>query len=82
MRWSKARRLARGGPWSEDKGKGKEAKALPEAKGKEVAPKINDADSKAKDATAKAKDAAANAKDASSTTRDADLKDDPPHAKA
>ena len=63
------------GPWSEDKGKGKEAKALPEAKGKEVAPKINDADSKAKDAAAKAKDA-------SSTTKDADPKDDPPHAKA
>ena len=63
------------GPQPKDKGKGEEAKVLPKAKGKEVAPEIKDADCKAKDATAKAKNA-------NSTAKDANLKDDPPRAKA
>ena len=56
------------GPQPEDKGKGKEVKALLEAKGKEVALNIKDANSKAKDAVAKAKAT--------------DPKDDPPRTKA
>ena len=41
------------GPQPEDKGKGKEVKALLEAKGKEVALNIKDANSKAKAADPK-----------------------------
>ena len=56
------------GPQPEDKGKGKEVKALLEAKDKEVALNIKDANSKAKDVATKAKVA--------------DPKDDPPCTKA
>lgn len=38
-RWPRAKGLARGGSWPEDKGKGKEAKLLLETKGPEAAPK-------------------------------------------
>ena len=54
---AEGKEAGQGGPQPEDKGKGKEVKALPEAKGKKVAFKIKDVDSKAKDAAAKAKDA-------------------------
>ena len=61
---AEGKEVGQGGPQPEDKGKGKEAKALLEAKGREVAPKTKDADSKVKDATAKAKDADSTTKDA------------------
>ena len=65
---AEGKEASQGGPQPEDKGKGKEDKALLEAKGKEVALNIKDANSKAKDVTAKAKAA--------------DPKDDPPCTKA
>ena len=61
---AEGKKAGQGGPQLEDKGKGKEAKTLLEAKGKEAALKTKDADPKTKHAAAKAKDAAAKAKDA------------------
>nr|POE50434.1 hypothetical protein CFP56_48068 [Quercus suber] len=66
----------------EDKGKGKEVKTLPEAKGKEVALKIKDVDSKANDTATKVKNADSKAKDATTKAKNADPKDDPPRTKA
>ena len=79
---AEGKEVDQGVPQPEDKGKGKEAKAQLEAKGKEAAFVIKDADSKAKDAAAKAKDDVAKAKEAESKVKDVVAKDDPPYAKA
>ena len=72
---AEGKEVDQGVPQPEDKGKGKEAKAQLEAKGKEAAFVIKDADSKAKDVAAKAKEA-------ESKVKDVVAKDDPPYAKA
>ena len=53
-----------GGSRLEDKGKGKEVKPLPKAKGLEATLKLKDAASKAKDVTPKAKEADPKSKEA------------------
>ena len=72
---AKSKEAGQGGPQPKDRGNGKEAKILLDAKRKEVALKIKGVDSKSKDVVAKAKDTAIKAKDANS-------KDDPPCTKA
>ena len=72
---AEGKEASQGGLQLEDKGKGKEVKTLPKAKGKEVALKIKDVDSKAKDVAAKVKDTDSKAKDVAA-------KDNPPYAKA
>ena len=52
---TKGKRASQDGPRQEDKGKGKEVKPLPEAKGTEATFTINDVVSKAKDAEPKSK---------------------------
>ena len=48
MEVAKGKRVGQGGSRLEDKGKGKEAKPLPETKGLEVAPKAKEVASKSK----------------------------------
>nr|POF27626.1 hypothetical protein CFP56_66748 [Quercus suber] len=64
---AKGKEAGREGHWPEDKGKGKEVKSLPEAKGTEIALTVKDAISKAKDAESKSK--AADPKDDLSRTK-------------
>ena len=84
---AKGKRAGQGGSWPEDKGKGKEVKPLPEAKGPEATLKLKDAASKAKDATPKAKKADPKSKEANPKAPNPPVsqpgsKDDPPPAKA
>ena len=61
---AKGKEASQGSSRPKDKGKGKEAKPLPEIKGPETAPKAKDAASKTKEAAPQAKDAAPKAKEA------------------
>lgn len=65
---------SQGDLWLEDKGKGKEARSPPEAKGLEVASKAKDATLQAKDIDPKAKDVAAKAKDVVAKAKDTNPK--------
>ena len=53
---AKGKGASQGGSWLEDRGKGKEVKPLPEAKGPEAALKLKDVAPNAKDAASKAKE--------------------------
>ena len=70
---AKGKRASQGDSRLEDKGKGKEAKPLPETKGPKAAPKVKDATPKAKDAAPKATDP---------LVSQLGSKEDPPLAKA
>ena len=54
MEVAKGKEADLGKAWPEDKGKGKEAKTLPETQGPEAAPKAKDAAPKAKETAPKA----------------------------
>ena len=77
---AKGKRAGQGGSWPEDKGKGKEVKPLPEAKGPEATLKLKDATPKAKKADPKSKEA--NPKAPNPPVSQPGSKDDPPPAKA
>ena len=61
---AKSKGVGQGGSQLEDKGKGKEVKPLPEAKGPEAALKIKDVIPKAKNAAPKAKEVDLKSKEA------------------
>nr|POE78855.1 hypothetical protein CFP56_59908 [Quercus suber] len=67
---AKGKEAGQGRAWPHNKGKGKEAKTLPETQGPEVAPKAKDATSKAKETTPRAADP---------PVSQPTSKDDPPH---
>ena len=84
---AKGKRAGKGGSRLENKGKGKEVKPLPEAKGPEATLKLKDAASKARDAASNAKEADPKSKEADPKANNPPVsqpgsKDDPSPAKA
>nr|POE66080.1 hypothetical protein CFP56_33892 [Quercus suber] len=76
-----------GGSWPKDKGKGKEVKPLPKAKGSETTLKLKDATPKAKDVASKVKEADPKSKETDPKATNLPIpqpcsKDDPSPAKA
>ena len=84
---AKSNEASQDGSRPEDKGKGKEVKPLPKAKGLETALKLKDAASNAKDAAPNAKETnpkskEANPKATNPLVSQSGSKEDPPPAKA
>ena len=84
---AEGKRAGQGGSLPNDKGKGKEVKPLPEAKGFETNLKLKDAIPKVKDVASKVKEADPKSKEVdpkatSPPVSQSSSKDDPPLAKA